>query len=44
MSNTSIQISKEVHKELKLLAVKTDKKLYELISESLILLKDKYNE
>ena len=40
---TSIQISKEIHKRLKILSVHNDKKLYELIGEAVTYLESKYS-
>lgn len=40
---TSIGISKESLKRLKLLAIYSDKKLYELIDEAIVLLEQEYN-
>ena len=40
---TSVQISKEIHKRLKILSVHNDKKLYELIEEAVSYLESKYN-
>jgi len=42
-NGTSIGISKETLKKLKMIAIKSDKKLYELIDEAAGLLHDKYN-
>ena len=44
MDKKAVVISKDSYNILKLLAVKKEKFLYELIDESIILLKDKYNE
>ena len=41
--NTSIQIDKETHRGLKILSAQTNKKLYELITEALVLLQEKYS-
>jgi hypothetical protein len=41
---TSIQIDKDTHKRLRLLSVKTGKKLYELIMDSILLLEEKYRD
>jgi predicted transcriptional regulator len=43
MDATSIQIDKDTHKRLKIIAAITGKKLYELIQESVISLERKYN-
>ena len=40
---TSVQISKELHKRLKILSVHNDKKLYELIEEATSYLENKYS-
>ena len=42
MEKRSIIIAKDVCDELKIMAVKTDKFLYELVAESIPLLKEKY--
>jgi len=41
---TSMMISKSVRDELKMLSIKSGKKLYELIAEAVPLLKEKYNQ
>jgi len=41
--NTSIQIDKSIHRRLKIIAATTGKKLYELVTESVPLLENKYN-
>ena len=40
---TSVQISREIHKRLKILSVHNDKKLYELIEEAVAYLESKYS-
>jgi len=40
---TSMAVSKAVRDEFKLIAIRSGKKLYELLSESVDLLKSKYN-
>jgi hypothetical protein len=44
MEKRAIVISKESYDELKHLAIKTDKFLYQLIDECITIIKEKYNE
>jgi len=40
----SIGIDEEMHQNLKLLSIATHKKIYELIKESIVYLKEKYHD
>jgi len=44
MEKRAIVISKESYDELKHLAIKTDKFLYQIIDECINIIKEKYNE
>jgi len=42
--NTSIQIDKNIHKRLKIIAANSGKKLYELIADAVAYLEEKYHD
>jgi len=43
MSVTTIQIDKELHKRLRIIAAHADKKLYEIIEDAATTLEEKYH-
>ena len=44
MEITTIQIEKSIHKRLKIIAANTGKKLYELISDAVSYLEERYRD
>lgn len=40
---TTIQVEKHLHKRLRIISAYSDKKLFELIEECIVILEEKYN-